>query len=454
MARTMSDPERARHPWGWGWADRFPDDVARRGLAQMASALLGGAFEPVTLAPTVPVLPPSRATAPATLAAIVDDTASTRAAHAYGRGYPDLVRGFRGDFEAAPDLVARPTTEVEVAAILDWCATERLAAIPFGGGTSVVAGIECPRDAARAIVSIDLTALDRVLQVDATSRTARIQAGATGPVLDAQLASHGLTLRHYPQSYEFSTLGGWLATRAGGHYATVYTHIDDLCESMRVVTPRGVIATPRLPASGAGPSPDRMFLGSEGILGVITEAWMRVTPKPRWRASASVKFARFADAVTAARLLAQSGLHPSNCRLLDAREAMLHRVSFDGASVLLLGFESADHPLGPWIARAVEIARGAGGVVSAGPTESDDGDGAGGVASSRKGEAGSWRQAFLDAPYLQTALVSVGVLVDTFETACTWDRFDALHAGVTAAVSDALARECGGGMVSCRFLYF
>jgi alkyldihydroxyacetonephosphate synthase len=218
-----------------------------------------------------------------------------------------------------------------------------------------------------------------------------------------------------------------------------------------VVTPRGLVETRRLPASGAGPQPERLWLGSEGALGIITEAWMRVQVRPRWRASASVKFARWPDAVAAARAIAQSGLFPSNCRLLDVAEAALHRVSMDGRNVLLLGFESADHPLGPWLARAIELARAAGGEVATGPTETDEQAGA--DAASRGGEAGAWRKAFLDAPYLQSALVSIGVLADTFETACTWDRFEALHASVTAAVGEALRRECGGGVVACRFTH-
>ena len=438
------DETRARHRWGWGWADRFPDEASRRGLAQLATALLGGAPEPPP-PEGEPEVAPTRVAPRESLAPILDAAPATRAARTYGKAYPDLVRGRRGDYAAAPDLVARPRDEADVARLLDWCASEGLAAVPYGGGTSVVGGVECPRDAARGVVTIDLGALDRVLEVDPVSRAARIGAGARGPALDAQLAAHGLTLRHYPQSYELSTLGGWLATRAGGHYATVYTHIDDLCEAMRVVTPRGVVETRRLPASGAGPQPERLFLGSEGTLGVITEAWMRVVPRPRWRASASVKFRRFADGVAAARAVAQSGLHPTNCRLLDPAEAMLHRVAFDGTAVLLLGFESADHALGPWIARAVELARDAGGEVATGPSEQDD--------AARAGEAGAWRQAFFDAPYLQTALVSIGVLADTFETACTWDRFEALHAAVTAAVEGALARECGGGRVACRFTH-
>ena len=147
-----------------------------------------------------------------------------------------------------------------------------------------------------------------MLEVDPVSRAARIQAGATGPGLEEQLRPHGLTLRHFPQSFELSTLGGWIATRAGGHFATLYTHIDDLVESVRAITPRGEWESRRLPGSGAGPSPDRMLIGSEGILGVITEAWMRVQAKPVYRAAAGVVFGSFEEGAAAVRELAQSGL--------------------------------------------------------------------------------------------------------------------------------------------------
>jgi alkyldihydroxyacetonephosphate synthase len=444
-----------RSIWAWGNTDKFPDLKSRAQLAQLTGMLLGGAPTPVALPahddPGATLAVPVAALAPpAALAHLAGTSPRDRAGHTYGKGYPDLIRGFAGDWAAAPDWVAYPTSEAEVTDVLDWCAQVGAAAVPFGGGTSVVGGVE-HGDHGRGRVTIDLTRMDRVLEIDPVSRAARIAAGALGPVLDAQLAVHGLSLRHFPQSYAHSTLGGWLATRAGGHFATVYTHIDDLCEAMRVITPRGLIETRRLPASGAGPQPERLFLGSEGTLGVITEAWMRVHPRPRWRATASIKFARWDDAVTAARLIAQAGLYPTNCRLLDLREALLHRVSMDGTHVLLLGFESADHPLGPWLARAIEIARGAGGAVATGPTETDEQ--ADDLAAGRGGLAGSWRQAFLDAPYLQSALVSIGVLADTFETACTWDRFPALHAAVTGAVERALRDECGGGVVSCRFTH-
>src|SRR5690606_31040712 len=163
------------------------------------------------------------------------------------------------------------------------------------------------RDEGAAVVSIDLGRLSGVREIDEISRAARIGAGTLGPALEAELAPHGLSLRHYPQSFELSTLGGWLATRAGGHFATLYTHIDDLVESMRVVTPSGPIETRRLPASGAGPSPDRLFLGSEGTLGIITEAWMRLQLRPTHRASAVVGFADFAGGARAARAIAQAG---------------------------------------------------------------------------------------------------------------------------------------------------
>jgi alkyldihydroxyacetonephosphate synthase len=308
--------------------------------------------------------------------------------------------------------------------------------------------VEGPAEAPyRGLVSVDLRRLDKVLEVDRTSRAARIQAGARGPAIEAQLARHGLTLRHYPQSFEFSTLGGWIATRAGGHFATLHTHIDDFVESVRMITPAGVYATRRLPASGAGPSPDRLALGSEGILGIITEAWMRVQPRPRYRGSASVAFPSFEHGVDAARALAQSGLHPANCRLIDRTEMLLSGVAADGDAVLLLGFESADHPLGPWLERALAIAAGAGGRCPEGPRLRDDGERASSTA------AATYKESFFQAPYLQSALVSLGVIADTFETACTWDRFPALHAAIKAEVGDAMRRVCGAGVLGCRFTH-
>jgi alkyldihydroxyacetonephosphate synthase len=315
----------------------------------------------------------------------------------------------------------------------------------------VVGGVECDvGDGYAGAVSVDLGHLDRVLEVDRTSRAARIQAGARGPVLEDQLRPEGYTLRHFPQSFEFSTLGGWLATRSGGHYATVYTHIDDLVESMRVVTPSGISESRRLPGSGAGPSPDRLFLGSEGILGVITEAWMRLQDRPRFRASAGAHFVSYDDGVAATRALSQSALFPTNCRLLDAGEALTTTGAGVGGALLVLGFESADHPVDAWMARAVELVADHGGTIPDGVKVSSGDDGG----ASREGAVGAWRNAFVRAPYTRDALVAMSVIAETFETACTWDRFPELHAGVTEAVTTALDEICDGkGWLTCRFTH-
>ena len=307
-------------------------------------------------------LPPPRVEPPRSLSHLFRLDPYERVSHALGRGYRDVVRGFRGRIEHPPDLVAHPGDEREVEMVLAWCAEQRLAAIPYGGGTSVVGGVE-PRvgDAYAGVVTIDLGRLDRVLEVDDVSRAARIQAGAQGPALEDQLREHGLTLRHFPQSFEFSTLGGWIATRAGGHFATLYTHIDDLVESVRAITPRGVWESRRLPGSGAGPSPDRLLLGSEGILGVITEAWVRVRERPRWKLSVGVAFDSFARGADAVRELAQSDLNPANCRLLDPAESELTHAGPPGKALLVLGFESAHHPVEEPMRIALEAARDHGG---------------------------------------------------------------------------------------------
>jgi len=456
--RVVTHSMRERSIWAWGWRDKFPDAAARAGMVQLTRAMLPSAEPAVRPLPPghdgAPDVPPPAVAMPDALAGFATAAPRDRAMCTRGRAFPDLLAGFAGDYAAAPDLVARPRDAGEVARVLEVCGEHGWACVPYGGGTSVVGGVDAglARGDRAAVVALDLAALSGVREVDPTSRLARIAAGTTGPALEAELAAHGLTLRHYPQSFEHSTLGGWLATRAGGHYATGATRIDELTHALTMVTPRGTLATHGHPGSGAGPEPARWLLGSEGALGVITEAWMRVVPRPRWRASASVAFAGFAAGVAAVRALVQSGLGPSNARLLDGDETRLHRVRFDGKSVLLIGFESADHPLGAWLARAVELARDHGGEVVSGPSESDDASPAGDAAG-RGGAAGAWRQAFFDAPYMQSAMLSIGVLSDTFETACTWTAFPELHARVTAAVSRALAEECGGGIVSCRFTH-
>src|SRR3954463_14099370 len=335
---------KTRSWWGWGWTqDAIPDAEC----AALGALLPGLAAGPVPV-PEIPSLPEVRVAPPAALAPLVSASPADLAAHAMGKAYRDVVRALYGDHGRVPDLVAHPAREQDVVDLLDWAGETRTAVIPYGGGSSVVGGVEYRGDDHAAVLSLDLTRLDRVLEVDPAGRAARIQAGVLGPRLEDQLRPYGLTLRHFPQSFEFSTLGGWLATRSGGHYATLHTHIDDFVESIRAVTPRGIWESRRLPGSGAGPSPDRMLLGSEGILGVITEAWMRLQDRPTFRASATARFPTFATAVDATRAISQTGLHPANCRLIDATEAMITGAGDGSAHLLLLGFESADHPLDAW----------------------------------------------------------------------------------------------------------
>jgi alkyldihydroxyacetonephosphate synthase len=442
-----------RRFWGWGVEGAGPNEEQHGRLAHTVASRFGATGLTITPPPTVDELelPQPRVEPPAPLAHLCTSDPEERAGHTYGKSFRDVWRALRRDFSHPPDLVALPRNEHDVTSLLDWCTDARVAAIPYGGGSSVVGGVECDvGDAYRGVVSLDLRHLDRVVEVDRASRAARIQAGVYGPALEEQLRAHSLTLRHYPQSFEFSTLGGWLATRSGGHYATLHTHIDDFVESITAVTPAGTWESRRLPGSGAGPSPDRMLLGSEGTLGVITEAWMRLQDRPRFRASATARFLSFGQGANAARALAQSGLHPANCRLLDGTEAQLTGTDDSGDAVLLVAFESADHPLDAWIARAVECVRDHDGTVRDDAVSISNDTGSG----ERAGAAGNWRSAFLRAPYTRDAIVALGVISETFETACTWDRFTDLHAEVSAAVLDTAKRvDAWPAVVTCRFTH-
>jgi alkyldihydroxyacetonephosphate synthase len=439
--------DRRKH-WGWGRESDQPEPAELAGTAAFLAQHLGfGSTTPEPFAPLSEVtLPAPRLTPPPALAGICTGDDHERARHAYGSSYRDVVRGFRGQFEHPPDVVAIPGDETDVMRVLEWALGIGAAVIPYGGGTSVVGGVEpAVGDGFSGTVTIDVRRLDRVLEVDRTSMSARIQAGATGPALERQLGADGVTLRHFPQSFEFATLGGMIATRAGGHYATVLTHIDDLVESVRAVTPAGVWESRRLPGSGAGVSPDRMLIGSEGILGVITEAWVRVRPRPDlgFRAGTSVRFADFAAGAEAVRALSQSGLHPANCRLIDPAEARLAGAGDGSSAVLVLAFESPAFEVETSLSQALECCGDHGGSWE----QRDPG------APPRDSSMGSWRDAFLRAPYLRDTFVAMGVLSETFETAVTWDRFPRFHADVVARATAAVRDVCGAGAVSCRFTH-
>ena len=442
-SESSNPPHRARSWWGWGWADTQLGDAE---CIALGGQLPGTLARPLPLPDVASLHVPAPAVAvPGSLSHLVTADPEQRAAHTMGKAYRDVMRALRGRAGRVPDLVAHPESEQDIAGLLAWAGEAGVAVVPYGGGSSVTGGVEYRGDAHAAVVSLDLTRMNRVLEVDKESRAARIQAGALGPALEAQLRPHGLTLRHFPQSFEFSTLGGWLATRAGGHYATLRTHIDDFTESLRVITPIGASESWRLPASGAGPSPDRLVLGSEGTLGIITEAWMRLQEKPVFKSAASVTFSSFADALQAVRSIAQSDLHPANCRLLDSGEAALSGASHDGSAVLILGFESAHAPVDHRLRQAVELARSHHGQAEEPATEPGTPPGA---------AVDAWRSAFLRMPYLRDALARMGAVVETFETAVTWDRLPQLIDAVRTQVGNAAQMATGHpATVNCRITH-
>lgn len=391
-------------------------------------------------------------------AACGDDAVRTsvfeRVTHALGRSLPDLLRLRRGEIEAAPEAVVYPRDEGAVAAVLRIAADANLAVIPVGGGTSVVGGITpLPGPGQSGALALDTTRLDALVRQDAVSGTATFQAGIDGPALEAALAAHGRTLGHHPQSFEHSTLGGWIAARSSGQLSNGYGSIEDLLVSVRVVTPEGVLRTLEVPRSAAGPDLNELVLGSEGTLGVIVEATLRTRPLPGVVDYRGLLFPDFESGVATIReaMLADAGL--AMARLSDAAETELSLVlrrdparRWD-ATGWFLGLTSR---LGYGPGRAVAIY---------GAEGSDAGAVRGAVRSVRtlgrrhgalplgRGPGRSWRRERFRGPYLRDWLLDHGVAVDTFETALSWSRVETAHASVRRAVEASLARHAGGGLV-------
>ncbi|HAS44705.1 MAG TPA: FAD-binding oxidoreductase [Microscillaceae bacterium] len=433
--------------WGWGDEDFALAPAFVQQIKQMLQFSLGiKEFQEIPVPSIEDVgLSAPRFALPKEFEAIATHDTFERASHSFGQAFRDVWRALHLQFHNAPDYVAYPKTEDDILALMQFAGEQGVALIPFGGGSSVVGGVEPPRAAGFAgSISVDMQHFNQVLEVDAASRSARIQGGIFGPDLERQLKPYGVTLRHYPQSFEFSTLGGWIATRAGGHFATLYTHIDDFVQSVRMVTPKGVMQTRRLPSSGAGPSEERLVLGSEGTLGIITEAWMRLQSIPQYKLAQTVRFAQFEQAVAAVREISQAGLYPSNARLVDPFEALGNGLGDGKSTVVILGFESHHHSVAPWMHEALQICDKYEGKWKA-KTEAQK--------STRDAKADTWKNSFLQAPYLRDELIRLGLVVETFETAIPWDKFADFHKRLKAKALEAIKTHCGQGTITCRFTH-
>lgn len=436
--------------WGWGYEHDGPHPLLVEAFLEYLKERFGlGRFVdiPAPLIEDVELRPP-RFELPEKLAAFCRSDQLIRASHSYGKAFRDIVRALHRQLDNPPDYVAFPATEAQLEALLRFGEAEEVALVIYGGGSSVTGGVNPTRSSRyRGVITVDMARFDRLLEVDEISRIARVQSGLYGPALEAALEPYGLSTRFYPQSFEFSTVGGWIATRAAGHYCTLYTHIDEIVQAVRVVTPAGPHETPRVPACGAGIGQQHLWLGSEGTLGVITEAWLRLHARPRFRSSSTVQFATFEAGVEAVRALAQSKLYPVNCRLVDALESAAMGVGDGRHAMLLLLFESEHFEQRESMRRALSMCRNHGGKPRRPKhTESRTGP--------RTSAAGSWRSNFLKAPYLRDILATRGLVIETLETVVTWEHFDRLHREILQAAQRAFDAHCEGrGLVTCRFTH-
>jgi len=362
-----------------------------------------------------------------------------RVARTRGKSTPDLLKIRGGDGSDAPDAVVRPLDHDEVAAVVQWCADNEVALVPFGGGTSVVGGLAARRDGYAGVIALDLRRLTRLLEVDRVSGTATLEAGLLGPEAEALLAEHGLTIGHFPQSFLYASLGGFAATRSSGQSSAGYGRFDAMVMGMRVATPLGELKLGTSPANAAGPDLRELVLGSEGAFGVITELTLRVRPVPEEKVYEGWRFDSFAAGADAMRALAQGRAMPTVLRLSDETETSVNLASPDavggesaGGCLMIVGHEGTPEQ----VARAREATTS---VLAA----------AGGTALGE--EAGrSWAAGRFDGPYLRDALLDVGVLVETFETVTFWSGLQHLYESVKGAVEANLTEQGTPPLVLCH----
>ncbi|MHB9855684.1 FAD-binding oxidoreductase [Streptomyces krungchingensis] len=365
--------------------------------------------------------------------------AESRIRHTRGKSTPDLLRIRAGDVEDAPAAVVLPASHDDVLAVLRVCAEHGLALVPFGGGTSVVGGLAPER---RSFVALDLRRMNGLLDIDPVSRTATLQPGLRAPDAEALLAEYGFTLGHFPQSYEWATIGGFAAARSSGQASAGYGRFDEMVLGLTLATPEGTLEVGRAPRSAAGPDLRQLILGSEGAFGVITAVTVRVRPVPHTRVYEGWRFASFEEGATALRRLAQDGPRPTVLRLSDETETLIGLAQPDaiGAAevpssagcVAIAGYEGTEEDTTYRRARAAEVLRAAGGTfLGAEPGE-------------------RWAHGRYSAPYLRDSLLDAGAFAETLETATFWSRIPELYAAVRTALTETLTAAGTPPLVMCH----
>ena len=362
----------------------------------------------------------------------------TRLHRTRGKSTPDLLKLRAGDGSDSPDVVVRPGTHEEVAALIEWCVTHRVALVPFGGGTSVVGGLVAQRDDLAGVVSLDLLRFDRLLAVDTGSMTATLEPGLRGPQAEALLAEHGLTLGHFPQSFEYASIGGFAVTRSSGQSSSGYGRFDSLVVGLRVATPQGELVLGNSPANAAGPDLRQVVMGSEGAFGVVTAVTVRVRPVPVVKVYETWRWDSFDSGAAAMRTLAQSGVLPTVLRLSDEAETSINLADpaevgreqepeSTGGCLMVTGYEGTQEAVDAKRTACTALLSGLGGT--------------------SLGEQTGWADGRFHGPYLRDSLLDVGVLVETLETVTFWSNLRRVYDAVTNALTTSLGE---GTLVLCH----
>jgi alkyldihydroxyacetonephosphate synthase len=369
-----------------------------------------------------------------------------RLLRAGGKSTLDLLRRKDSGVQDAPDAVLLPANDDEIAAILRYCSDSAgrseggIAIVPFGGGTSVVGGLDPIRGDFSAVISLDLRRLAELHSLDEVSGEAELGAGLTGPAAERLLAERGFSLGHFPQSFQFATIGGFAATRSSGQDSAGYGRFNDMVRGLRTVTPAGVLDLGRAPESAAGPDLRQLMIGSEGVFGVITRVRVKVHPVPAATSYEAWSFPDFATGADALRAVVQTGTGPTVIRLSDEAETGVNLATTEtigeeqitGGCLAITAFEGSQAHVESRHAETRAVLQAAGGT------------------SLGEGPARAWEHGRFNAPYLRDSLLSAGALCETLETATNWSNVPALKAAVTEALTKSLGESGTPALVLCH----